>query len=52
MVVYMVAVVVLFPCMILQVISGALYGFVYGVAVSFVATSTGPWAGPSRGSAA
>eukprot|EP00798_Chlamydomonas_sp_ICE-L_P010152 gene10152-8055_t len=39
--VYTAAVVLLFPCMILQVVSGALYGFWYGFLVSWVATSVG-----------
>eukprot|EP00798_Chlamydomonas_sp_ICE-L_P015754 gene15754-21877_t len=39
--VYAVAVVLLFPCMVLQVVSGALYGFWFGLWVSWVATSIG-----------
>ncbi len=38
---YTSAVVLLFPCMILQVISGALYGFWFGFWVSWLATSAG-----------
>lgn len=41
MVFYASSVVLLFPCMIMQVISGALYGFWVGLLVSWVATSTG-----------
>eukprot|EP00200_Dunaliella_tertiolecta_P006651 CAMPEP_0202357512 /NCGR_PEP_ID=MMETSP1126-20121109/11511_1 /ASSEMBLY_ACC=CAM_ASM_000457 /TAXON_ID=3047 /ORGANISM="Dunaliella tertiolecta, Strain CCMP1320" /LENGTH=272 /DNA_ID=CAMNT_0048950411 /DNA_START=242 /DNA_END=1060 /DNA_ORIENTATION=+ len=38
---YTLSVVLLFPCMIMQVISGALYGFTKGFMVSWVSTSTG-----------
>mmetsp|Transcript_12836 Transcript_12836/g.22638 ORF Transcript_12836/g.22638 Transcript_12836/m.22638 type:complete len:320 (-) Transcript_12836:267-1226(-) len=38
---YAVSVVVLFPCMLMQLLSGALYGFWMGLVVSWVATSTG-----------
>jgi uncharacterized membrane protein YdjX (TVP38/TMEM64 family) len=38
---YTLSVVLLFPCMIMQVISGALYGFWIGLLVSWVATSLG-----------
>ncbi len=38
---YALSVVVLFPCMLMQVVSGALYGFWMGLLVSWVATSTG-----------
>lgn len=38
---YTLAVVLLFPCMILQVVSGALYGFWVGMLVSWMATSVG-----------
>jgi uncharacterized membrane protein YdjX (TVP38/TMEM64 family) len=41
LVMYTLSVVVLFPCMILQVISGALYGFWGGMAVSWTSTSLG-----------
>lgn len=39
--VYALSVVLLFPCMIMQVISGALYGFWMGLLVSWLATSIG-----------
>jgi uncharacterized membrane protein YdjX (TVP38/TMEM64 family) len=39
--VYTLSVVLLFPCMILQVMSGALYGFWMGMVVSWLATSAG-----------
>eukprot|EP00195_Chlamydomonas_chlamydogama_P007023 CAMPEP_0202892994 /NCGR_PEP_ID=MMETSP1392-20130828/2653_1 /ASSEMBLY_ACC=CAM_ASM_000868 /TAXON_ID=225041 /ORGANISM="Chlamydomonas chlamydogama, Strain SAG 11-48b" /LENGTH=252 /DNA_ID=CAMNT_0049577161 /DNA_START=593 /DNA_END=1351 /DNA_ORIENTATION=- len=41
MVFYAASVVLLFPCMIMQVISGALYGFWVGLLVSWLATSVG-----------
>ncbi len=41
LVAYTVSVVVLFPCMIMQVMSGALYGFWMGLVVSWLATSVG-----------
>eukprot|EP00197_Chlamydomonas_leiostraca_P006495 CAMPEP_0202868928 /NCGR_PEP_ID=MMETSP1391-20130828/11405_1 /ASSEMBLY_ACC=CAM_ASM_000867 /TAXON_ID=1034604 /ORGANISM="Chlamydomonas leiostraca, Strain SAG 11-49" /LENGTH=292 /DNA_ID=CAMNT_0049549159 /DNA_START=165 /DNA_END=1040 /DNA_ORIENTATION=- len=40
-VVYTLSVVLLFPCMVMQVISGALYGFWMGMVVSWAATSMG-----------
>lgn len=41
LVVYAASVVLLFPCMIMQVISGAVYGFWLGLLMSWVATSVG-----------
>ena len=38
---YTLSVVLLFPCMLMQIISGAVYGFWNGLLVSWVATSTG-----------
>ncbi|KAL6759383.1 snare associated Golgi protein-domain-containing protein [Haematococcus lacustris] len=38
---YIASVILLFPCMVLQVMSGALYGFWMGLLVSWVATSLG-----------
>ena len=39
--VYSLSVVLLFPCMVMQLISGALYGFWMGFMVSWIATSLG-----------